>query len=90
MKLESTKSKTYSVTIKSPEHTEQKTFQNSDYFKVKAKERYKIEAKHSELKHRHGDDVANSSGLLGMEMQGAMTIFAVNLKRTMTLLKETN
>ncbi|QSX21655.1 IS1182 family transposase [Priestia megaterium] len=86
---EGAKSKTYSVTIKSPEHTEQKTFQDSDYFKVKSKERYKIEAKNSELKHRHGYDVAISSGLLGMEMQGAMTIFAVNLKRIMTLLKET-
>src|SRR4051812_31508921 len=30
-----------------------------------------IEAKNSELKHRHGYDVASSAGLLGMEMQGA-------------------
>ncbi|WP_226530910.1 IS1182 family transposase [Metabacillus niabensis] len=85
---EGAKSKTYSVTIKSPEHTEQKAFQESEYFRIKAKERYKIEAKNSELKNRHGYNVAISSGLLGMEMQGAMTIFAVNLKRIMTLLKE--
>jgi hypothetical protein len=45
----------------------------------------KIEAKHSELKHRHGYDVATSSGLLGMEMQGAVTIYAVNLKRILKL-----
>jgi len=32
--------------------------------------------------------VASSSGLVGMQMQGAMTIFAVNLKRIMTLMKE--
>ncbi|RAV07234.1 transposase, partial [Paenibacillus contaminans] len=60
-------------------------FQVSEYFKEKAKERYKIEAKNSELKNRHGYDVATSSGLLGMQIQGAMTIFAVNLKRILKL-----
>ncbi|MCM3068658.1 IS5/IS1182 family transposase, partial [Priestia flexa] len=50
--------------------------------------RYKIEAKNSELKHRHGYDVASSSGLVGMQMQGAMTIFTVNLKRIINLMKE--
>jgi transposase/IS5 family transposase len=82
------KSKTYSVSIKSTEHKEQQAFQESPYFKEKGKERYKIEAKNSELKHRHGYNVASSSGLIGMQMQGAMTIFAVNLKRIMTLMKE--
>lgn len=85
---EGAKSKTYSVSIKSNEHEEQAQFQESDYFKEKSKERYKIEAKNSELKHRHGYNVANSSGLIGMQMQGAMTIFAVNLKRIMTLMKD--
>ncbi|MGH1329234.1 IS1182 family transposase, partial [Bacillus pretiosus] len=51
---EGAKSKTYSVTIKSMEHKEQQAFQESAYFKEKGKERYKIEAKNSELKHRHG------------------------------------
>ncbi|MFC3341211.1 IS1182 family transposase [Paenibacillus abyssi] len=78
-------SKTYAVTMKSDEHLEQTAFQESEYFKAKAKERYKIEAKNSELKHRHGYDVASSSGLLGMQMQGAMAIFAVNLKRILKL-----
>lgn len=81
------KSKTYSMTIKSEEYTEQMAFQDSEYFKGKAKERYKIEAKNSELKHRHGYDVASSSGLLGMELQGAMAIFTVNLKRILNLMK---
>jgi hypothetical protein len=54
-------------------------------FKEKAKERYKIEAKNSELKHRHGYDAASSSGLLGMQIQGAMALFAVNLKRILKL-----
>ncbi|MBA9087657.1 IS5 family transposase [Fontibacillus solani] len=82
---EGAKSKSYSVSIKSDEHSEQIAFQESDYFKEKAKERYKIETKNCELKHRHGYDVATSSGLLGMELQGAMAIFAVNLKRILKL-----
>ena len=36
------------------EHKDQEAFQNSDEFKGKAKSRYKIEAKNSELKHRQG------------------------------------
>ena len=83
---EGSKSKSYSVSLKSEEHTEQAKFQESDYFKEKSKERYKIEAKNSELKHRHGYDVASSSGLIGMEIQGATAIFAVNLKRIIKLL----
>ncbi|MFC4306053.1 transposase, partial [Cohnella boryungensis] len=79
------KKKTYSVTIKSSEHIEQMAFQESVYFKEKAKERYKIEAKNSELKHRHGYDIATSSGLSGMQIQGAMAIFAVNLKRILNM-----
>ena len=56
--------------------------------KKRGKSVYKIEAKNSELKHRHGYDVASSSGLIGMQMQGAMAIFAVNLKRILTLIKK--
>ena len=82
------KSYTYSVTIKSTEHKDQETFQNSEEFKSKSKSRYKIEAKNSELKHRHGYDVATSAGLFGMQIQKAMAIFTVNLKRIRTLMKE--
>jgi len=81
------KSKTYSVSIKSDIHKSQIEFQKSEYFKEKSKERYKIEAKNSELKNRHGYDTASSSGLIGMEMQGALTIFTVNLKRILSLSK---
>lgn len=83
---EGAKSKSYSVSIKSNEHTEQAKFQETDYFKEKSKERYKIEAKNSELKYRHGYNVAKSSGLIGMELQGAMAIFTVNLKRILKLI----
>jgi len=85
---EGAKSKTYSISIKSIPHQEQSEFQESEYFKEKSKERYKIEAKNSEIKHRHGYDVASSSGLVGMHLQGAMTIFTVNLKRILTLMNE--
>jgi transposase len=85
---EGAKSKTYSVTIKSPEHTNQFAFQESADFKEKAKERYKIEAKNSELKNWHGYRVASGAGLNGMEVQSAMTIFVVNLKRILCLLDE--
>jgi transposase len=81
------KSKTYTVTIKSDVHKSQMDFEKSEYFKEKSKERYKIEAKNSELKHRHGYDIASSSGLIGMQMQGAVTIFAVNLKRIIKLME---
>ena len=84
---EEAKSKSYSVSVKFNVHTEQIKFQDSDYFKEKSKERYKIEAKNSELKHLHGYDVASSSGLIGMELQGAMAIFSVNVKRILKLMK---
>ena len=76
------------MTIKSTEHQDQEAFQNSDEFKEKAKSHYKVEAKNSELKHRHGYDVATSAGLFGMQIQGAMAIFAANLKRIRMLMKE--
>ncbi len=82
------KSKSYSVSIKSSEHTEQEAFQNSDEFKELARSRYKVEAKNSELKNRHGYDVATYAGLFGMQMQGAVSIFAVNLKRILTLIDQ--
>jgi len=87
---EGAKSKTYSISIKSDLHKDQIVFEETDYFKERAKERYKIEAKNSELKHQHGYDVATSSGLIGMQMQGALTIFTVNVKRIMKLKAENN
>ncbi len=51
---EGAKTKSYSVSIKTSTHQEHMVFQESEYFKEKSKERYKIEAKNSELKHRHG------------------------------------
>jgi len=85
---EGSKTKSYSVTLMSKIHSEQQEFQETEEFKAYAKERYKIEAKNSELKHGHGYDVASGRGLFGMQLQGAFTIFAVNMKRIFTLLRE--
>jgi hypothetical protein len=61
-------------------------FQDTDYFKEKASHRYKIEAKNSELKNVHGYDRAISYGIENMQMQGALAIFTVNLKRIIKLI----
>jgi len=83
---EGSKTKTYSITIKSELHKEQMVFQQTDHYRSKSKERYKIEAKNSELKNVHGYGRADSYGIQNMEMQGAMAIFTVNLKRILKLI----
>ncbi len=85
---EGAKTKTYSVRIKSSEHSSQEAFQETEGFKRLSKKRYKIEAKNSELKHRHGYKKAHSSGLFGMNIQGASTIFVTNMKRIIKLINE--
>ena len=82
------KSKTYSVSILSETHQAQKDFQETEAFKDKMAHRYKIEAKNAELKNRHGYGVAQSKGFFGMDIQGATTMFVVNLKRILTLKDE--
>lgn len=80
------KSKTYSVFIKRDEQERLMEFQKTPEFKDKARERYKIEAKNAELKHVYGYDRAKSYGLHSMQMQGAITIFAANIKRILKLI----
>jgi hypothetical protein len=83
---EGSKTKTYSVSIKSELHQDQIFFQETEYYKEKAKHRYKIEAKNSELKNVYGYDKAISYGITNMQMQGAIAIFTVNLKRILKLM----
>ena len=78
--------KSIDIRIISDEHKEQMAFQNTSEFKLLSKERYKIEAKNAELKNAHGYARAESYGLSAMEMQGAVTLFVVNLKRIMKLI----
>ncbi len=80
------KTKTYSVTIRSDLHKQQMAFQETDHYKENIKQRYKIEAKNSELKNVHGYGRAISYGINSMQMQGALAIFTVNLKRILKLI----
>ncbi|MCO7724622.1 IS1182 family transposase [Myroides odoratimimus] len=80
------KTKSYSVSISSQTHLDQLAFEDTPEFKEEAKHRYKIEAKNAELKNAHGYDTALSYGLSSMQMQGALAIFAVNLKRILKLM----
>lgn len=82
------KSKSYSVIIKKDIHNKQKEYMETEEFKEIYKERYKIEAKNSELKGAHGYDQANACGIGGMTIQGATTLFLVNMKRIIKLLEE--
>ena len=82
-----TKCKTYSVRLNASARTEQIQFEESEYFRARAKVRYKIEAKNSELKQVHGYKTALAAGLESMQLQGAMAIFAVNIKRILKLTK---
>jgi transposase len=82
---EGAKTKTYSVSIKSDLHKEQIEFQETEYYREKAKHRYKIEAKNSELKNVHGYRRAMSYGITSMQLQSALAIFTVNLKRIIKL-----
>ena len=81
------KFKTYSVTIKTDTQQEQLAFQETAEFKeIYRNERYKIEAKNAELKHVLGYDRAESYGIEAMQMQGAITMFAANIKRIIKLM----
>lgn len=73
--------------IKSDEQLEQIEYQKTEEFINLQRKRYKIEAKNSELKNVLGYDRALSYGLSCMEMQGALTIFAANVKRIIKLMQ---
>lgn len=86
---EGQKRKSYSVTIKTETQQEQQAFQQTERFKeLQRTERYKIEAKNEELKNVFGYDRAESYGIDAMQMQGAITMFAANVKRIIRLLGE--
>ena len=85
---EGAKSKTFSVTLKCDEHKQQQEFQETEKFKQLSKERYKIEAKNSELKNVLGYDVSTGNCLYATKIQGVCTIFAGNIKRIITILDE--
>lgn len=74
------------IRVLSKEHQNQMEFQKTETFRVLSRERYKIEAKNAELKNVHGYDRAESYGISALELQGALIIFVVNLKRIMRIM----
>lgn len=83
------KTKSYSISIKTNTQAEQVAFQETEEFKeLHRRERYKIEAKNAELKNVLGYARAESYGMDAMQMQGAITMFAANVKRIIKLLEE--
>lgn len=85
---EGSKTKTYTFRKPSKLHQDQVYFQNSEEFKELYKERYKIEAKNSELKNSYGMAKTYTSGLFGMQLQSIISIFTSNLKRIITIENE--
>lgn len=82
------KSKSYSVSLKSREQSDQLDYEQTNDFKEHRRKRFAIEAKNSQLKNTHGLARNKTSDLKGMTLQSAMAIVAVNLKRIISLQKE--
>lgn len=78
--------KTYRVCHRTEEQEWQRAFQETDGFRQKYRTRYKIEAKNSDLKNNYGYGRAESYGLEAMTLQGAVTMFACNMRRIARLM----
>lgn len=76
--------KSYSIAVHTKEQERQMKFQESELYKTKMKERYKIEAKNAEAK-MYGYDRADSYGIEAMNVQAAVTMFFLNIKRIFKL-----
>ena len=88
-KLYKQKHKTYMISLMSNVHKEQQKFQETEYFKQKMRyQRYKIEAKNSELKEVHGLKKAKSMGLSMMRVQTYLTCITSNIKRILKLIDQ--
>lgn len=85
---EGANSKTYNITIKNDIHIKHIDYMKNEEFKELYSERYKIEAKNAELKSNYGYDKANACGKIGITIQGATTLFLVNMKRIIKLKDE--
>lgn len=87
---EGAKTKTLNIKIKDDVHIKHMAYMETDEFNTLYQERYKIEAKNSELKNNYGYDKATACGKLGITIQGAATLFFANIKRIIQLEKEKN
>jgi len=82
------KARTVSVPIKTPQQEKQLKFMKTEEFRRWYKERYKIEAKNSELKNSYGYVEALYYGITGLKIQGAVALFTCNLSRIVRLMNE--
>ncbi|HAM63819.1 MAG TPA: IS1182 family transposase [Erysipelotrichaceae bacterium] len=85
---EGSRSKSFSVSLKRNEFQDHLKFMASDEFKLRAKERYKVEAVNAHLKNDYDYRIATSRGLFGMHLQAATTVFVMNMERILTLIEE--
>ena len=75
----------FRATKNNESRSRQLAFMKTEEYAHWAKERYKIEAKNSEIKNRYGYDRADYYGLYGMKIQGAVALFASNISRILKL-----
>lgn len=80
--------KSFSVCHRTEIQKGQMAFQETDEFREKYRTRYKIEAKNSDLKNNYGYGRAESYGLHAMTLQGAVTMFACNMRRIVRMMQE--
>jgi len=80
-----TKQKTYCMTIRGGTRQKQYEFEQTEYFSIRIKDRYKIEAKNAELKECYGLRRCKYTGLSGMKIQIFFTAFVANAKRIVKL-----
>lgn len=82
---EGSKYKCHCITIIGGTRGSQYEFEQTEYFKQRIKDRYKIEAKNAEMKQSHGLARCKYSGLFGMQIQMYFTAFVANVKRIVKL-----
>lgn len=80
------KTRTFSFKERRTYQEEFLEFANSEQYKTKLKERYKIEAKNAEMKRSHGLEYCIYRGLFGMQLQTYMTAIVADIKRMIKLL----
>lgn len=80
------KTRTFSLKERERYQEEFLEFTNTEEYKTKIKERYKIEAKNAEMKRSHGLEYCIYRGLFGMQLQTYMTAIVTNIKRMIKLL----
>lgn len=78
--LKNAQEKTFSVSALTDEQKDILQRQQTDYFKDRRRQRYKIEAKNAHLKQGLGFNKTKGKGINMMELQAAVSLFVSNLK----------